>query len=163
MMDELQLFFLGTFQVLVDGVPVMSFESDKTRALLAYLAIESDRPHRRENLTGLFWPESSERNARKSLSQALYNLRHVISQDDDKGPLEMSSKEVFLPSQDRVQVDVVHFLKLTREVSSHTHSADWACRTCLENLSQVVDLFQGEFLAGLSLPDSADFEVWLRE
>ena len=56
------------------GQPVSGFEYDKVRALLAYLAVESDRPHRRETLAGLLWHEKSERDARHDLSQALYDL-----------------------------------------------------------------------------------------
>ena len=40
-----------------DGAPITAFESDKVRALLAYLAVESGRPQRREMLAGLLWPE----------------------------------------------------------------------------------------------------------
>ena len=56
-------------QVTLDGAPVTGFESDKVRALLAYLAVESDRPHRRETLAGLLWPEQPENAARLSLRQ----------------------------------------------------------------------------------------------
>jgi hypothetical protein len=34
-----------------------AFKSNKVRALLAYLAVEMDRPHRREVLAGLLWPQ----------------------------------------------------------------------------------------------------------
>ena len=60
-MARLSISLLGTFQVLLYGQAVTGFESDKVRALLAYLALESDRPHRREALAGLLWPERPER------------------------------------------------------------------------------------------------------
>ena len=66
-MPRLSLSLLGPFQVTLDGDPVIAFESDKVRALLAYLAVESDRPHRREKLVGLLWPEWSDQAARNSL------------------------------------------------------------------------------------------------
>ena len=56
-MAHLSISLLGTFQVILDGKQVTAFESDKVRALLAYLAVESDRPHRRETLACLLWPE----------------------------------------------------------------------------------------------------------
>ena len=43
--------------------PVTAFASNKVRALLAYLAVEADRPHRREALAGLLWPEQPEAKA----------------------------------------------------------------------------------------------------
>jgi hypothetical protein len=55
-MARLELSFLGPFQVRLEGRPVTSFEADKVRALLVYLAVEASRPHRREQLASLFWP-----------------------------------------------------------------------------------------------------------
>ena len=77
-MARLEIHLLGSFRVTLNGEPVTAFESDKVRALLAYLAVESDRPHRRERLVGLPWPNWPERSARQNLSQALYNLRAAI-------------------------------------------------------------------------------------
>ena len=50
---RLQLRLLGTFDARLDGVPLQRFRSTKVRALLAYLAVEADRPHRREGLANL--------------------------------------------------------------------------------------------------------------
>ena len=47
-MTRLSVSLLGPLRVTVDGEPVVRFQTDKVRALLAYLAVESDRPHRRE-------------------------------------------------------------------------------------------------------------------
>ena len=52
-MAHLSLSFLGGFAVTLDGQPVTAFGTNKVRALLAYLAVESARPHRREELAGL--------------------------------------------------------------------------------------------------------------
>ena len=49
-MARLSVPLLGTFQATLDGEPVTVVESDKVRALLAYLAVESERAHRREKL-----------------------------------------------------------------------------------------------------------------
>ena len=59
-MSHLSLSVLGPLQVLLDGTPVTTFESDKVCALLVYLAVEADRPHRRESLVGLLWPDCPE-------------------------------------------------------------------------------------------------------
>ena len=53
----LEIRTFGGLSVELAGQPVGAFESDKVRALLAYLAAESERPHRRECLAGLFWPD----------------------------------------------------------------------------------------------------------
>src|SRR5262245_50491481 len=77
-MAHLSLALLGPLQITLDGVPLRTFRSDKVRALLAYLAVEADRPHRRDALAGLLWPDQPDRAARHSLSQSLLNLRQVL-------------------------------------------------------------------------------------
>src|SRR5919202_5274952 len=77
---------LGTFEVLVDAQVVAAFPTDKVRALLAYLALESrvevdtpeSRPHRREALASLFWPEMPDSLALSNLRLALHRLRQVL-------------------------------------------------------------------------------------
>ena len=90
-MAHLALLLFGTFRVTLDGDPVTAFKYDKVRALLAYLAMEADQPHRRERLAGLLWPEQPERTARHSLSQALLKLRRAVGDHEststkDAGP-----------------------------------------------------------------------------
>ena len=77
-MAHLSISLLGSFHVTLDGEPVTGFESARVRALLAYLAVESDRPHRRETLAGLLWPNWPDRSARTNLRRALSNLRKAI-------------------------------------------------------------------------------------
>ena len=77
-MTKLFLSLLGGYEVVANDQSILSFESDKVRALLAFLAVEGNATHRRESLCGLFWPDKSERLARRSLSQSLYNLQAVV-------------------------------------------------------------------------------------
>ena len=74
----LSLTLLGSMQVEVNGEPVRGIESSKGRGLLAYLVVESDRPHSRESLATLFWPEESQTTALRNLRQVLYNLGRAL-------------------------------------------------------------------------------------
>ena len=56
-MPEIDLALFGSAQVTVDGHAPLTFPTQKTFALLAYLAVERGRPQRREELAGLFWPD----------------------------------------------------------------------------------------------------------
>ena len=67
-MAHLTISALGEFRVSKENEIISSFESDKVRALLAYLVVEFDFPHRRETLVGLLWPDCSEEAARHNLS-----------------------------------------------------------------------------------------------
>ena len=106
-MSQLCTYFLGPFQLTRKGVSVNGFESDKMRALLAYLLIERDRPHRREALAALLWPDQTDSEARHSLRQSLYILRRILSSagadsdqrepnEDDPGPLLVTRQTVQL-------------------------------------------------------------------
>jgi DNA-binding SARP family transcriptional activator len=93
---------LGAFSALLDGLPIQEFGYDKVRALLAYLAVESAGEHRREELTGLLWPERPEPAARSSLSQALFRLRHALGNDETQPPFLLVTHETirFNPASD---------------------------------------------------------------
>ena len=77
-MAGLEIRLLGSFGVDLHGKPLIAFESNKVRGLLAYLAVEGDRTHNRDKLAALFWPEMGTDRAGPNLSRALYNLRRVI-------------------------------------------------------------------------------------
>src|SRR4051812_5094489 len=77
---------LGTFEVTIDTEPVAAFPTDKIRGLLAYLALEShtelggrgSRPHQREALARLFWPNMADSLALSNLRLALHRLRQTL-------------------------------------------------------------------------------------
>jgi DNA-binding SARP family transcriptional activator len=92
-MVRLSLSLLGAFQATLDGEPVTGFRSIKVRALLAYLATESDRPHHRETLAALLWPEQPERVARSNLRYALSNLRKAIGDRHTDAPRLLVTRE----------------------------------------------------------------------
>ena len=49
--------------------------------LLAYLALNWRRSHRREALQACFWPDASPAAAANNLRQALWHLRHALAPD----------------------------------------------------------------------------------
>jgi len=52
-LTQLAISALGGLRVTLDGRLVDSFETDKARAPVIYLAVEADRAHRREESAGL--------------------------------------------------------------------------------------------------------------
>jgi len=162
-MTVLTVRLFGPFQVYLNGEPVKGFRSDKARALLAYLCTEEMRPHRREKLAGLLWPEINEQSARANLRYALANLRHVLG--DQTGSREMSTSSDFLittpqtiqlnPTSD-LRIDVATFYELTRQLSFGSQVMQDPLI-----LEQAVDSFHGEFMEGFFLHESPVFEEWV--
>ncbi len=152
----------GAFQATLRGAPLEAIESSKGRALLAYLAVEADRPHSRLRLATLLWSEETEAASRQNLRQLLYNLRQALPAPPDAEPFLLVDAQTvqFNPASDH-WLDVRAFLDLIETCEQHRHRRLDACRDCLERLRQAASLYRGDFLAGFSLPDSDEFEGWL--
>src|SRR5215218_10155539 len=83
-MASLDIALLGAFQVTLDDTEVTGFRTDKMRALLAYLCTGAARPHRREALMDLLWPDQSREAAGVSLRQALFKLRQILGDHQEQ-------------------------------------------------------------------------------
>ncbi len=158
-MASLNIQLFGTFQVTVEGMSVDGFRSDKARALLAYLAVEADRPHRRDALAGLFWPEMPEGKAHDNLRLALHRLRQAIGAPAE-ACLQVTPKTIQLTTSTGCEVDVAAFTGLLFECRSHHCPRRERCMSCARCLAQAVALYRGDLLHGFFL-DSQPFEEWL--
>jgi predicted ATPase/DNA-binding SARP family transcriptional activator/class 3 adenylate cyclase len=162
-MTYLALSFLGRFEVAFDAEPITAFGSDKARALLAYLAIESARPHRRAKLSGMFWPDLPEQKAAHNLSQSLLRLRQALGGKKDVTiPLVLiiTPQQIQFNTSCNHQLDVAHFRQLLNLSHQHIHPEAASCGTCMKWLEQAVELYHGDLLAGLFVSDSTAFEEW---
>ncbi len=161
-MSELVIRLLGPFQVTLNSYPVTGFAYDKVRALLAYLAVEADRFHRREALAALFWPDHPPKLARQNLRQSLATLRRAIDDQNVSPPfLLINGDTVQFNFSEHTWLDVAAF-RTHLETDGHVHPyADIeSCRSCIHHLEKAVALYRGEFLADLLLGDSPEFETW---
>ena len=158
-MSQLSLSFLGPFTVRLGNKSVTQFESDKVRALLAYLAVEAGMPHRRSALAGLLWPDHPESAARASLRNALANLRQVICDQKTEPPYLIIDSETiqFNPSSDH-WLDVGAFEELSI-LGDQPSSTDFP-QSKITNLKSAISIYRGSFLQGFSLKDSPAFEEW---
>jgi DNA-binding SARP family transcriptional activator len=160
-LTRLSINLLGPFQVTLDGKTTPGFEYDKVRALLAYLAVEAGRPHRREALAGLLWPEQPETTARNSLRTALSKLRLAIGDRTAEPPfLHISRETIQFNTGSDYRLDVADFAALLAECEQHRHRRPDTCLACAERQERAATLYRGDFLAGFSLADSAAFEEW---
>ncbi len=155
-MATLQLSFLGPPHIVADGAAV-EIPVRKALALLAYLAV-TERRHGREALSVLLWPDSDAAHARGSLRTTLSALREAIGAER----LDVEADAIQLHAQDEagIWLDVAAFRAEAAQPRVHGHSADLPCPACLAHLTHAAELWRGEFLAGLYLPDAAGFEEW---
>lgn len=161
-MPTLTIQLLGGFAVTAADAPITAFAYDKVRGLLAYLVMEADRPHRREWLATLFWPEQPRRSALQSLSQALYQLRRTLADEQAKPSFLLITPQTvqFNPKSD-YWLDTQALQRLFDECRAHAHRPMHTCPACQARLTQASDLYHGPFLEGFSLPDSPEFDEWV--
>ncbi len=153
----LSLALLGPFCITREAETVVDLRTEKERALLAFLAVEADRPHRREALAELLWPERPEGVARTSLRQALTGLRHAIG------------GEYLLTTRHTVQFDATapHWLDVAifgahvEATQTHAHPDPASCPICMGRRQQAVGLYRDDFLADLVVDDSLAFQEWV--
>jgi DNA-binding SARP family transcriptional activator len=77
----LHIELLGHFRLSSGDVAVPSLNSLRIQSLLAYLVLNPG-PHSRQHLAFLFWPESTEAQARTNLRRELHHLRRAIPDAD---------------------------------------------------------------------------------
>jgi DNA-binding SARP family transcriptional activator len=131
----------GGFSATREEGKALSFSSKKAQALLAYLAVESDRPQSRERLASMLWADTGEERARHNLRQSVAKIRQAL------GDIVASEGECLCLVANACITDVGEFESLA--------AADNA-----DDLQHCLDLYQGEFLAGLELREP-EFSDWL--
>ncbi len=157
-MSRLALYLMGSFRATLDGTLLTRFASNKVRALLAYLAVEADRPASRETLAALLWPDLSQQTAMTYLRVALSNLREALGDRESSQPfLSVTHDSVQINASSEVSLDVRQFWELAGDLEAGQNSMDPAM---LERLEQAIALCQGEFLEGFSIGNSAAFDEW---
>lgn len=138
----ISLHLFGPVQILWNGTQVQGFESRKALALVCYLA-EQQQPISRSHLVHLFWGDKSEARGRANLSRVLHNNSALLP-----GCFEATREYIQFVQSPIHQVDVSTFTELVVQKD-------------LSALLEAVNLYGGDLMADLTLPDCPDFEAWL--
>src|SRR6266581_5814454 len=77
-MPILHLRLLGDFSLIYNDLQVTSLNTTRLRSLFAYLVLHRDVPQQRQHLAFLFWPDTTESQARNNLRQLLHQLRQAL-------------------------------------------------------------------------------------
>ncbi len=155
-MSGLCMYFLGAPRIELDG-SVINVDTRKAIALMAYLAM-ADRSVGRDTLAALLWPDYDQSHARGALRRTLSVLNQSLSQPDSY--LEINRESLGLIKTGDYWVDVDRFHAAIAHCETHGHSRQEICPSCLAPLQEAAELYQGDFLAGFSLRDSAEFDDW---
>jgi DNA-binding SARP family transcriptional activator len=153
---RLDVRLLGGFRVDLADEAVRGFESQKVRALLAYLARHPDRDLGREHLADLLWPDSDPDSARRNLRQAIYNLRQGLGGRGSEvvdGGGGQNLLRLRLGPADRL--DVAEF------ETAFQRGLPGADEVVAAELMRAVELYEGDFLEGFLVDGSPLFETWL--
>jgi len=144
-MRRLSLSLFGGFEARIPPGPPLSFQTRKAQALLAYLALPLGRAHPRDKLAALLWGERGDEQARRSLRQALYDIRKALGV---AAPAVLRAEhDTVALSPAAVDLDVLTF---TRLIDQGTPDA----------LEEAAALYQGDLLAGLNVNEEL-LETWL--
>lgn len=156
----LTILTLGDFQAAINGKVISGFETDKARALLIYLAVESEHDLRRSHLAGMLWPDESEERALHNLRQTLSSLRKTLGDSTSAPKLILAARENLRIHPDaELVVDCIDFKNLFQQALRHYQLGSGHIN--IRTLQQAMALFQGEFLTYLTSSRSVLFEEWL--
>jgi DNA-binding SARP family transcriptional activator/tetratricopeptide (TPR) repeat protein len=143
---ELELHFLGEFEVRHSGRSLPLPPSKKTRALLAYLCLQPRR-FRREHLCELLWEIPDD--PRGSLRWSLSKLRHLV--DEPKRARIVADRSTVSIDSTGVSIDVRELRELA--------GGDLTGAT-VEQLERAAERYRGNFLEDLDFSNFHDFHTW---
>lgn len=161
-MARLELRVMGPFEASLAGKPITSFESNKVKALLAYLAIEAAHTHRRPALMALFWPAYPREKALANLRNALSHLHRLLGDASASQPfLHITRENIQFNRESDVWVDLWDFdaCLVKAANSAHRYSLGWQ-KSFIRNLQSAISLYRGALLEDLCLPDSSEYDEW---
>ena len=153
-MPGLALHLFGYPTVTLDGAPV-DMRRRKELALLAYLAA-TQRAHSRDALADLFWPGYDQTSARGNLRRTLSNLNRSLGGDW----LTWTATRCRYPNRTVCGWMWPRSMPILPSASGMDTARTQVCPDCLAPLRQAVSLYADDFLAGFSLVDAPEFEVW---
>ncbi|HEX8237132.1 MAG TPA: BTAD domain-containing putative transcriptional regulator [Abditibacteriaceae bacterium] len=134
--------FFGGLRARRDNEVVTRFRTQKTAALLAYLALRPG-PQPREVLVGLLWPDAEPDAARNSLSAALSSLRRQLEKNLLDGSILLADRASIGLNPTSFTTDISEFEHALKAAANSREDAER-----IRLLSQAVELYQGPALPG---------------
>lgn len=153
-MALVKLFLFGSPYLEADGAPV-EVDTRKAIALIAYLGLTGQH-HTRDALATLLWPDYDQSRARAALRRTLSTLNKALAGEW----LDIERETVGLKTSASIWIDIKQFESRLAACRSHNHPDEALCSDCLAALTEAVQLYRDDFMAGFTLRDSPDFDEW---
>ena len=142
---------------------VVRLRTKKIRGLCAYLAAHANQPILRSVLADFFWGDNPDKIAKRNLSNSLSRLKKTINIADEasgKG-FVTTSQTIELHLGSHISVDVAHFNALWESCEKKPRSLWHADNEIISALTELIALYKGEFLTGLTLDNCIEFDTWV--
>jgi len=139
--SQVQIFSLGGLFFRRGAEQVAGFSSRKVKALLVYLVVQQN-PCSIEHIAKLFYENRGLPDALTNLELALKNLDNTIN-----GCIFITANTVGINAQARFWLDVFEFKHFMEE----------------KRIVEALELYQGDFLAGLKIRGSKGFQDWVNQ
>lgn len=158
-METIRLRLFGGFALSRDGRDGDGLSYEKARALLAFLAVESEVSHLRKSLAALLWPDHPPTAALANLRLVLLSLRQA-QESGGFSLIHVARDSLRIDPAALASIDAACFSSI---LSHHTvHGSQPLDEASLRRLELAASLYRGEFLTGFSLADCPEFEAWLQ-
>lgn len=82
-MSPIRVYLFGRFAIEYAGQIQIELEGQKARELFCYLLLHRERPHLREKLTCLLWPDSDGSQTKQYLRRTLWQLQSTLEEAQD--------------------------------------------------------------------------------
>jgi DNA-binding SARP family transcriptional activator len=128
----LRVSLLGDFAIQYDNTTLKEVLTPRLQSLLAYLLLHRGVSQTRSHLGFIFWPDTSEAQARTNLRNLLYQLRHALPNADDY--LDFDGQTLQWRSDSSFSVDVNQFQELVIQSRQGNR----------ESLLQAIELYKGD-------------------
>lgn len=152
-------------QIYLLGPPAIQWHDEaigisrlQNRALFYRLAATKE-PTTRDHLCFLFWPDKSDRAARRYLSDSLSQLKKNLPDPD----LIIVEQEQLSLNEEMLWRDTTALGQLYQTLQVNGGSPQDAAAIDPKQAREILTLYRGPFLDGFALPQKAEFEIWVNQ
>lgn len=139
MPQTLDIQLLGNFSMSYGAKPMVSVNTARLQSLVAYLILHAETPQLRQHVAFLFWPESTDAQARNNLRQALHTLRQALP--EHSAFLHTDANTLYWRPDAPFRLDVAEFMSALEAASAQQEPS--SRRKALED---AIGVYQADLL-----------------